>query len=183
MAIFILAILLSLVASLANSVHVDLKASGNYRDEAENEALLDAGIAHGMAILQDATDTSKVTLNDDWTQFGSNGSAQYSLGAGTYQVQILDASARLNLNTVTREALLTLPGVTEEIADSIIDWRDADDNPGAQGAESDTYQAYPRPYSAKNGPFDLVDELLLVKGITAPLLYGDPTQAATTMGS
>ena len=31
----------------------------------------------------------------------------------------------------------------------------------------------PNPYKAKNGPFDTVEELLLVKGVTPTMLYGD----------
>jgi type II secretory pathway component PulK len=49
--------------------------------------------------------------------------------------------------------------------DSIRDWIDTDDNSRINGAESDFYEGLPRPYSAKNGPFDDVSELLLVHGV------------------
>jgi hypothetical protein len=68
--------------------------------------------------------------------------------------------------------LLKLPGMTDEIADSIIDWRDTDEQVSATGAESEYYQSLQPPYQCKNGPFETVEELLLVKGMTPELLYG-----------
>lgn len=181
LAIFVLAILLSLVVSMAGSVRVDLKASGNYTDEVQTEAILDGAVSHAMATLQNDLDTGQDNLTeDDWATLGENGQTTFPLGDGIYQLQIIDASSRVNLNTATRDQLLLLPGMTEEIADAIIDWRDEDDTPGASGAETDTYETYPRPYQAKNAPFDTVDELMMVQGITPLLLYGDPSQTAQT---
>ncbi len=40
------------------------------------------------------------------------------------------------------------------------------------GAESDYYTSLPNPYKAKNAPFDTIEELLLVKGVTSEILYG-----------
>jgi DNA uptake protein ComE-like DNA-binding protein len=90
---------------------------------------------------------------------------------------IEDESARLNLNTATSDMLVALPGMTEEIADAILDWRDDDDEPGPLGAESDYYLSLPSPYEAANGPFETVDELRLVKGVDAVLFDGDGTAA------
>src|SRR5207248_8062397 len=39
--------------------------------------------------------------------------------------------------------------------------------------ESNYYQTLNPPYNAKNGPLDSLDELLLVKGVTPQLLYGN----------
>ncbi len=93
-----------------------------------------------------------------------------------------DESTKLNLNAVAqfdaesegtgREILLTLPGMTEEIADAILDWIDADDDTRDYGAESDYYSALSPGYAPKNGPLDSIDELLLVCGVTPWLLYG-----------
>jgi hypothetical protein len=64
------------------------------------------------------------------------------------------------------------------IIDSILDWRDANDEHLINGAESDWYeehykeQGFDHPYKAKNGPFDTVEELLMVRGITKEILYG-----------
>jgi DNA uptake protein ComE-like DNA-binding protein len=65
-----------------------------------------------------------------------------------------------------------LPGMTPDVADAIVDWRDTDDTPSPYGAESEYYGSVQPPYRAKNGPFETVEELLLVKGVTPEMLYG-----------
>jgi DNA uptake protein ComE-like DNA-binding protein len=65
--------------------------------------------------------------------------------------------------------------MTEEIADAIIDWIDADDLPRTNGAEDDYYTGLQPPYHCKNGPLDSLEELLLVRGVTQELLLGNDT--------
>jgi general secretion pathway protein K len=67
-------------------------------------------------------------------------------------------------------------GVTDTIVDSLLDWKDADDFYRLHGAESDYYQSLPNPYKAKNAPFETLEELLLVKGVTPSILYGEGKQ-------
>ena len=68
--------------------------------------------------------------------------------------------------------LLTLPGMTEDIADAILDWIDEDDEVRPYGAEAEYYTNLPTPYSPSNGPILSVEELLLVRGVTPTLLFG-----------
>lgn len=75
-------------------------------------------------------------------------------------------------DNLARSLLLALPGMTEEVADSILDYLDDDDEPRAYGAESEYYLSLPSPYEPKNGPLDSVEELLLVKGVTPWMLFG-----------
>ena len=87
---------------------------------------------------------------------------------------IVDESAKYNLNLAGVNELRVVPDVTQAVADSIVDWVDADEDPtGGDGAESSAYSgngadAYP----AKNSEFDTVDELLMVQGCTPAMLYG-----------
>jgi general secretion pathway protein K len=60
----------------------------------------------------------------------------------------------------------------DTIVDSIMDWKDVDNLHRLHGAESDYYMSLPNPYKAKDAPFDTVEELLLVKGVTSEILYG-----------
>ena len=71
-----------------------------------------------------------------------------------------------------RAALMQLPGMTEAVADSILDWMDADDQPREFGAESDYYQTLDRPYYAANAVPQRLTELLYVKGVTRRMLMG-----------
>jgi DNA uptake protein ComE-like DNA-binding protein len=108
------------------------------------------------------------------------------LGDGWYKIDIIDTGSRVNINTATAASLSTLPGLSSDpsIGLAIVDWRDADDTPGTQegavGAESEYYLALSTPYSPKNGPFDTLDELLLVRGITPSLLYGSRDSSGTS---
>ncbi len=96
-----------------------------------------------------------------------------------------DESTKLNLNTLMfaekqvpgsgRTLLMALPGMTEDIADAILDYIDEDEDQRELGAESDYYTSLTPPYACKNGPLETVDELLLVKGVTPELLYGADT--------
>jgi len=72
-----------------------------------------------------------------------------------------------------REVLMGLPGMTEEIADCILDWIDDDDDVRDFGAEFDYYDGLGMPGAPRNGPIASLDELLKVKGIDSWLLYGE----------
>lgn len=91
-------------------------------------------------------------------------------------------SSRLNLNSLlladsyetngSQKLLLTLPGMTESIADAILDWIDTDTDARPMGAERDYYTALDPPYEPRNGPLHSLEELLLVRDVTPALLYG-----------
>jgi type II secretory pathway component PulK len=67
-----------------------------------------------------------------------------------------------------------LAGSTDEMANSLIDWRDADDDStNITGQESQYYLTLPEPYYAHNGDFENVEEMMLVYGVTSTWLFGD----------
>jgi DNA uptake protein ComE-like DNA-binding protein len=96
-----------------------------------------------------------------------------SPGEGLPELGLIDPSARINLNTATVEILEALPEMTADLAAAIIDFRDADDTPLPYGAESSAYLGFSSPYRARNADFESLGELLLVRGMTAELLYGE----------
>lgn len=91
-------------------------------------------------------------------------------------------STRLNLNTLLvadqvqegsgRTLLKSLPGMTDETADAILDWLDPDEEAREFGCEADYYASQQPPYRPKNGPLETVEELLLIRGVTPNLLFG-----------
>jgi type II secretory pathway component PulK len=103
-------------------------------------------------------------------------------GAGGVRFGLEDESTKLNLNILAsldqklpgsgRQILMGLPGMTEEIADAILDWIDQDDEKREFGAEIETYSATEPGYAPRNGPLTTVEELLLVYGVTPTLLFG-----------
>src|SRR6185369_1409775 len=64
-------------------------------------------------------------------------------------------------------------GMTPQIAAAIMDWRDTDTTVSTDGAEDETYSRFSPPYKTKNGPFETVEELRLVAGMTKEILYGE----------
>ncbi len=124
-----------------------------------------AGAATGLSQPQDIADGS-------WRE--------EKLGQGSYRVQLVDETGKINLNRASEETLQTVftnLGVEEPrrsvLVDSILDWRDEDDLHRTNGAESDYYLSLSPSYTAKNGPFDTVEELMWVRGVTPELFYGD----------
>ena len=66
--------------------------------------------------------------------------------------------------------LMAIPGMTEDIADAILDWIDEDDEVRPYGAEFSDYSSLG--YAPKNGPLETIEELLMVRGVTPELLFG-----------
>jgi general secretion pathway protein K len=94
-------------------------------------------------------------------------------------VRVTDEGGKISLNASQENLLrlvLTNLGLDMDAAgaltDSILDWIDQDDEHRLNGAETEYYEGLPRPYLAKNAPFDALEELLLVKGVTPELFYG-----------
>jgi type II secretory pathway component PulK len=110
----------------------------------------------------------------------------YSSGGSAYRYGVIDESAKINVNAllkldktgnIAKQILMSLPNPTnadlDSISDAILDWIDADEDPRPNGAESTYYSSLTPAYSCKNGPLDSVEELLLVKGVTPQLLFGN----------
>ena len=91
----------------------------------------------------------------------------------SYYYGIRDEAAKINLNNATYEMLLKLPNMTSELAASVIDWRDADSDLTQGGAEDEYYLLLDEPYYCKNSPLESVEEVLLLKGASKELLYGE----------
>lgn len=147
------------------------------------EARIDAG---GVFDNPDAFRCRTVIAADDPNERGSFAIIAPSLDeidelAGTRH-GLEDESTRLNLNILpTLEKtlpgtgttlLMALPGMTEDVADAILDWLDDDDEERPLGAETGYYTGLRPAYAAKNGPLETVEELLLVRGVTPELLFG-----------
>lgn len=71
------------------------------------------------------------------------------------------------------------PQLETDPVDAILDWLDYGDMDESrqEGAENEYYASLEIPYPCKNGPMDSIEELLLIKGITPELYYGDPSMA------
>ena len=185
---------LSMLAGVfAYSMKVETKLARNAQNEAELEWLGRSGVELARYILaQQLMIPSEPydSLNQKWAGgpggMGSTNSAladisleNNQLGNGKFSLKIIDQERKFNINAademVLRQALILI-GVdaadSSAVIDSILDWRDPDDNTHLSGWESNDYLTQPKPYEAKNGPIDDLSELLLVHGITPEMYWG-----------
>ena len=98
---------------------------------------------------------------------------------------LVNESTRLHLGSVLQwdiespgqgaRSLMKLPGMSPSIADSILDWIDADKTPRPSGAEIDYYERTGVPYRPRNAVPVSLEELLLVRDMTRQLLFGTDT--------
>ncbi len=80
---------------------------------------------------------------------------------------LIDEGSKLNLNRVNTNTLSYLPNMTEELAEAIVDWR------STNGLGNYSLDYATLGYDDKNAPFETVDELRLVTGMTGDILAGD----------
>jgi type II secretory pathway component PulK len=86
---------------------------------------------------------------------------------------IRDEVGKVNLNSASYEMLMKLPNMTSELAASIIDWRDTNSTLTEGGAESEYYLLLDNPYYCKNSELESVEEVLLIKGASQQILFGE----------
>lgn len=191
--LWLMAILTLLMYAFLTDMQVEYAVSSGYADGKKAEQL--AWSAVDLACATVVNDPQKwQSLTDlTWADNPDN-YFEYPLGDGAFTVfrpiydetqrvlwGIDDEASKINLNTAPRELLLRLPRMTEEIADAILDWRDADSTPGAAGAESAYYNGLNPPYNCKNKPFETLEELLHVRGVTPEILFGEDFNLNGTM--
>ena len=176
--IWIVLVLAGLVLVFSRSMRVEAIASAN-----QVSSLKADEIAMG------AVSFIRARLNEDDLSLRLEGETPYeelNVGDGyfwllrpnytddsSYYYGIRDEAAKINLNTATYAMLLKLPNMTSELAAAIIDWRDTDSDITQGGAEDEYYLLLDEPYYCKNSALESVEEVLLIKGASKELLYGE----------
>ncbi|MBY0395264.1 MAG: general secretion pathway protein GspK, partial [Thermoleophilia bacterium] len=84
-----------------------------------------------------------------------------------------DAHARVNINRMSKDDLMLLRNMTEDIADAILDWIDADEDARDAGAEAESYGALLSSYKPRNAPIRDIRELELVRGVLPEFVRGE----------
>jgi len=172
---------LSIIAmSFSREGFVEVAAARNSRDLTDSYYIARAGISMVLYQLLEKRLAMPVQGIDLGPPDAIDlGEVQGTFGGGEFRVELQDESGKINLNFVAEEqmqALMAAIGIPKPEADvitgSLLDWRDVDTAHHVPGAEDDYYQALPRPYKAKNGRIDTVEELLLVRGVTREFFYG-----------
>lgn len=188
--VLIVIVVLGIMAGgFAYSMKVETTLARNSSHDAELEWLGRSGVELARYILAHSSPAIGAqfdALNQKWA--GGPGDTNdpladipmkdYKLGKGSFSIEIKDMDRKFNINVADPSLLrqaLQLVGVdaadVPTIADSIIDWRDPQDNPGLGGSK-EYYRSLTPPYDVKNGPLDDLSELLLIRGITPAMYWG-----------
>jgi len=187
--LIVIAILAVLAGNFAASMKVETILARNASFDSEFEWLGRSGIEAARAVIADQKDQF-TALNQKWAggmgdtngPFADFDLKHFPIGdTGRFvSIEIEDQERYFNINVANEMILgqaMTLIGVDaaqqSTIINSILDWRDPNDDPMPGGAETSEYKSSAwLPHVAKNGPFDDMSELLLVKGITEqPQIY------------
>jgi general secretion pathway protein K len=185
LAFLVLSVLVTLILGFDADARRELKEAAVFRDGFKAAALTRSGIQAARAtlrrdvVLEKAAGRSYDALTDVWAMPISG----RLLGDGVVSVSIEDERGKLNLNDLARsmeatvradtilrfKRLCALIQVGPEIIDAIVDWVDADDVPEKNGAERLYYESLNPPYHPANTALQTLDELYLVKGMTAEI--------------
>ena len=101
-----------------------------------------------------------------------------SIGGQDLEFSIEDERGKIDLNRAPDEMIeMAIQGLLgkeegEILSDSILDWKDLDQDERTNGAERDYYVSLDPPYEPSNRKFVLLDQLLLVRGMTPELYWG-----------
>jgi len=173
-----------LALSFSASIRTEIDAARNVVDQKESYYLARAGIEYAIYKVIEAQSAFARIQQQREGDLQSippvlTGYIDLPLARGGARVQINDETGKMNVNLAPGYLLynlLIMVGLDEReadvITDSIEDWRDRDDLNRVNGAESNYYQGLAEPYLAKNGLFDVPEELTLVQGITPEIFYG-----------
>lgn len=85
----------------------------------------------------------------------------------------LDEHSKININTMTAQSLILLPYMTEDVADAILDWIDADEDARPLGAEVGYYASLRNHYPPRNAPVRSLQEIELIAGVRAEDVRGE----------
>ncbi len=183
-------VLLSVVVlGVLHTASLDMVVGKNYGDRIQAHYLALAGVEKAKALLfQDAKDRSHSGKNHSGELYNSpDNFRDVKLGRGEFRVVrrgrqdegggliygVSDEEGRMNLNEASTNQLAQLENITPDVVAAIIDWRDADNDVTPGGAEEEYYLSLLPPYVPRNGPFQTIREMLMVRGVSSDLLFGN----------
>jgi type II secretory pathway component PulK len=179
--IWVVLVLAGLALVFARSMRVAAIVSTNQVASVEAECIATGACQYITSqLVANATDSSALEEDVPWESLQVGKGYFWVLRSNLeddseFAYGLTDEAGKINLNSASLEMLLKLPGMTAELAASIIDWRDEDSDVSTGGAEDEYYLLLSEPYNCKNAEFETVDEVLLVKGASEELLYGEDT--------
>jgi general secretion pathway protein K len=180
--LWVLTLLSVIVGEFCHAMRTEVNITRNFKEETEAYYIALAGMNSAVSeLIKNENAPQKPENSDkekeDKIEWRVNADIPaIPFGAGQFKVEIGNESGKININKAGESLLRMMTEFFEiedsekaVIADSILDWRDQDSLHRLNGAEDDYYLSLPKPYPCKDVDFDAVEELLLVKGITAEI--------------
>ncbi|MEO3430519.1 hypothetical protein AAFN88_16795 [Pelagibius sp. CAU 1746] len=159
--LWVTSLLAVIAASFVTTQRSETVAARNQIDNAEARALADAGLYRAV-----------VALAADGEGAPHDGSPrEWTFGGGRVVTSIQAEGGKIDLNGADIDllaGLFTAAGAArpQALANAVIDFRDANDDPLPGGGEDADYRAAGLNHEAKDRPFERRDELLQVIGMT-----------------
>lgn len=140
-------------------------------------ALEQAQLERALRQRNSSPNAGRLRSSDPWLDVDSTQSGPVDIDSVIVMVNAKPGGRQLNINFANEaqikaffDNLLKDATVSDEIAQSIMDWRDPDDQARVRGAERDYYLKDNRMVLPANAPFREVDDLLDVRGMTPEIL-------------
>ncbi len=174
--IFVMLILTALAIAFATSSVREVRAASNATAGTQSFAAARGALLYAMYALEQSSSNN---VNYGVVQPGSDISVDsngwWQLGDAWVKVSVVDTGACINLNAATAATLNQMPVFQNnpDLVAAILDWKSSGEQASQNGAKSSYYQTLNPPYNCKDAPFDSVEELLLVRGMSPGLLYGN----------
>ena len=140
-------------------------------------AVEQARLERALRTATSGTNAQRLRSSDPWLSVDSTYTGVVDVDSVPVNVIATTGGTRLNVNTMSEEQLRTFFGyllndyaTADVLAQSIMDWRDLDDQPRVNGGERDSYLKDRKLVLPANAPFRDVDDLLDVRGMTPEIL-------------
>jgi general secretion pathway protein K len=207
--LLVIAVIAAIVFEFCYDCRMKYHLAENTRDSYQALYCAEAGLALATAALEQRSNP----WADEELAVVLSGAAQVPVGKGYCTISVAGERGKISVNSLVArdgkpvrqqiDQMLRLIDVLNSqnkgrtpisygLVPAIIDWIDPDDEVTAlsyvqgenRGAESDYYRHLEDPYRCKNGPMEVLSELMLVKGMTSEVFHGpsDAEQAGPSMG-
>lgn len=164
--LWMLALLTIIAVAFSKSTRTETLLTAHFVQTTQARAVAQAGI--WLVVNELLKPEQEQRWRKDSTIYNVN------YGDGDIALRIQDESGKIDLNSARSELLFSLLQSLDipldgaerlKLLQTILDWRDRDNLPRQFGAEDADYYQQESDYGAKDGPFNAIDELLLVLGM------------------
>jgi general secretion pathway protein K len=188
MVLWVITILMTLVISFSFLIRTDGYSTIFFKEGVQKKFIAEAGIERAILEIYHRQTYREKTVTVEGNEVVRIDGRPYTgrIESGKYTFRLLSESGKIDINKMTDLTGLVLKNLllnfnvpqdkADTIVDSILDWIDADNLRRLNGAEDEYYLSLPVPYKARNAPLDTLEELLLIKGITPAILFGNSQQ-------